>query len=211
MKIRSKVEKMSDTEKKEILWKILFGKQSNLRKPKETKKKKTNQGNQHKQDKKVQGNKHKKDKTDQSNQQKQDKTDQDACNVEKVDDKEEKNEEKNDNVDNSSDDSSSNSSSDSTSDSTSDSSSSEDENDHHYYLQKAFNSLFSLISVEEFFIKNEEIDLCDKFFEIYLQKIQDSIEDLKGLKSNLKFNFLYIKSQILSTTLNYLYLNILNI
>lgn len=172
------MEKMSDTEKKEVLWKILFGKQSNLKKPKETKKKKKNQGNKHKQDKQDKKDK-KEDKKDQGNQQKQDKTDQDPYYVEEPEEDEEESE-----------------SEDSSSD---DSSSTEDEDDHHYYLQKAFNSIFSLISVEEFFIKNEEIDLCDKFFEIYLQKIQDSIEELKGLKSNLKFHFLYIKSQILST------------
>ena len=141
---------MSDNEKKEVLWKILFGKQSKFSKH-ETKQKKTNQAN---------------------NQNNQDTTDDDddvyhKVLIEEVDDIED------DIEDNSS--------------------SSEDEDDDYFYLRKAFNSIFSFISIEEFFSKNEEeLGFCDRFFDIFTLKIQNRIEEIRDLKSKLKLHLLYI-------------------
>lgn len=127
---------MSDDEKEEILWKILFGNQSNLNEQK-TKKEKTYQENEYKQDKTY-------------------------YIVEEV-----KDEDENDKEDNSS--------------------NSEDKNDRHYFLKKAFNSIFRLISVEQFFIRNErEPNFCDKFFDKYVSEIEDSIDDIKFQKGKKK-------------------------
>ena len=102
------MENTSDTEKKEILWQILFGKQSNL----ETKKAKQNEG----------------DKYDEIEDE------------EKTDDNP--------------------------------SSSEDDYEDDLNDTREAFNSIFKFISVEDFFIKNEEeADLCDTFIDIYNYKI----------------------------------------
>lgn len=114
-----RVENTSDTEKKEILWQILFGKQSNL----ERKKTKQNE-------------------RDKYNEIEEDKTDDTLT------------------------------------------SSEDDDEDYLNDTREAFNSIFKFISVEDFFIRNEEeVDFCDTFIDIYNYKIDQEIQE----KSSNKF------------------------
>ena len=105
-----RLESKSDTEKKEILWQILFGKQSYL----DTKKAKQN----------------KRDKYDEIEEEKTD-----------------------------------------------DTLSSSDEDDFND-TREAFNSIFKFISVEDFFIRNEEeVGFCDEFIDIYNYKIDQEVKE----------------------------------
>lgn len=122
------MDKTTDTEKKQILWKILYGMQSTKQETKqETKKIKK----------------------------KQDETDEDIyCVVQKE-------EENNPSED--------------------------DENENLRLLRKAFNGIFSIISVEEFFLKNEDTpDFCDKFINTYTENIKKEIDDLIKEKTRKK-------------------------
>ena len=144
---------MNDNEKKEILWKILFGKQSNLR----TKREKKYQGNDHQKDENVYNEFRVEEENDIENN-----TSESESSSSSEDQKEKDGKKDN-------------------------SSSSEDEDDNHYNLRKAFNSIFSFISIEEFFSKNEEeLDFCDRFIDIYVEKIDNEMYDIKLQQSKKK-------------------------
>ena len=121
-----RLENASDTEKKEILWQILFGKQSNLETKNDT------------QNEQCKGGKY------------------DEIEEEKTDDTL--------------------------------SSSEDDDEDDLNETREAFNSIFMFISVEDFFIRNEEeVDFCDEFIDIYNYKIDQEVQEKSGNKI-LPFN-----------------------
>lgn len=63
----------------------------------------------------------------------------------------------------------------------------DDENEKLRLLRKAFNGIFSIISVEEFFLKNEDTpDFCDKFINTYTENIKKEIDDLIKEKTRKK-------------------------